>query len=366
MLYRLISVLLLFFLTLALIGNELEEKMKQLQQVQKKLESAQTKVKQTETQKKQTESDIQRTASLKRRTDENLKTLVRQEGVKLDSLRSVSDRLSSVGDRIAQLNQLQNVQLDMLLRIDRSYRASQMQHRDHHFMAILTLNARNKINSLRGYQITLMQDKVFHQKEYIGVRGEVRKETVTSKTYGRQVQNLQQQQQQLTREQQNLQNQIAKLKKDAQELESLINKLTIVSGKEPQSYQFTAKKIAWPVRGKIIRAFGEESRAYGTSVVNNGIDIATPEGSNVIAADDGEVVFAERYGGQGNLVIIDHKNGFFTVYAYNSSISVSRGAKVKKGQVIAKSGMTGSASEPSLHFELRKDGKAINPLPYLD
>jgi len=120
------------------------------------------------------------------------------------------------------------------------------------------------------------------------------------------------------------------------------------------------------VRGKVIRGFGQESRAYGTSVTNNGIDIAVAEGTAVVAADDGEVVFADRYGGQGNLVIIDHKNGFFTVYAYNSSISVGMGAKVKKGQTIARSGSTGSAQEPSLHFELRKDGKSVNPLPYLD
>ncbi|MDZ4182219.1 MAG: peptidoglycan DD-metalloendopeptidase family protein, partial [Candidatus Cloacimonadaceae bacterium] len=364
--YKHIALIILLFFTFALIGDELEEKMKQLQNVQKQLESAQSKVKQTETKKKQTESDIQRTASLKRRTDDNLKKLVVEEGVKLDSLRSVGDRITSVGDRIHNLNQLQKVQLDMLLRVDRSYRASQMKHRDQRFLSLLTINARSKINSLQGYKISLMQDKELHQKEFTMVRGAVRKESDTSKTYARTVQNLQKQQQQLTKEQKNLQNQIAKLKKDAQALESLISNLTATSGKEAQSYQFSTKKITWPVRGKIIRAFGEESRAYGTSVVNNGIDIAVAEGTNVLAADDGEVVFADRYGGQGNLVIIDHKNGFFTVYAYNRSISVSKGAKVKKGQVIAKSGMTGSATEPSLHFEVRKDGKAVNPLSYLD
>jgi len=137
-------------------------------------------------------------------------------------------------------------------------------------------------------------------------------------------------------------------------------------GKEPSTYQWTGKKIAMPVRGKIIRSFGQETRSYGTSVVSNGIDIAVKEGSSVVASDDGEVIFSDRYGGQGKMIIIDHKNGFFTLYAYCSELLASRGAKVKKGQTIAKSGATGSASEPSLHFELRKDGKAINPLPYLE
>ncbi|MDD2683194.1 MAG: M23 family metallopeptidase, partial [Candidatus Cloacimonetes bacterium] len=118
--------------------------------------------------------------------------------------------------------------------------------------------------------------------------------------------------------------------------------------------------------GKIIRNFGQETRSYGTSVVSNGIDIAVREGTNVVAVDDGEVIFSDRYGGQGKLLIIDHKNGFFSLYAYNSDLLAARGATVKRGQVIAKSGMTGSASEASLHFELRKDGKAINPVPYFE
>ncbi|HPF09319.1 MAG TPA: M23 family metallopeptidase, partial [Candidatus Cloacimonadota bacterium] len=110
----------------------------------------------------------------------------------------------------------------------------------------------------------------------------------------------------------------------------------------------------------------QETRDYNTSVVSNGIDIAVREGTNVVAVDDGEVIFSDRYGGQGKLLIIDHKNGFFSLYAYNSDLLAARGATVKRGQVIAKSGMTGSASEASLHFELRKDGKAINPVPYFE
>ena len=86
----------------------------------------------------------------------------------------------------------------------------------------------------------------------------------------------------------------------------------------------------------------------------------------MVAVDDGEVIFSDRYGGQGKLIIIDHKNGYFSLYAYNSDLVAAKGAKVKRGQTIARSGMTGSASEPSLHFELRKDGKAINPVPYFE
>lgn len=178
--------------------------------------------------------------------------------------------------------------------------------------------------------------------------------------------NLESEKSKLNREQQQLQNQIAKLKQDAAQLESLIAQLTSKSDQSSPSYRFSSRTISWPVRGRIIRRFGEETRSYGTSVISNGIDIEVDEWTPVIAADAGEIVFAGPYGGQGKLIIIDHKNGFFTVYAYNNEILVSLGSFVKKGQTIAKSGMTGSATVPSLHFEVRKDGKAVNPLLYLD
>ena len=64
--------------------------------------------------------------------------------------------------------------------------------------------------------------------------------------------------------------------------------------------------------------------------------------------------------------IIDHQNGFFSLYGFNSDLVVKRGDTIARGQMIARSGMTGSANQPSLHFELRKDGAAINPLPYFE
>lgn len=363
---KLLCVMVLIALMTVISADELDDKVRQLQRLQTELETAETKVKQTETKKKQTESEIQRTASLKRRTDENLRELRVVERVRLDSLRSVSEKLQSVQERIGDLDYLQNYQLDILLRADRSYRSANLSHRDQHYLALMATQTREQLNILTGYQVSLSQDQELKNREYGKVATAARKEAETSKRYDREVKNLQTQSQKLTQEQKRLQDQITKLKKDAAQLESLIAQLAAQTGREPASYRFTAQKIAWPLRGKIIRAFGEETRAYGTSVVSNGIEIAAPEWTNVVAADDGNVVFSGSYGGQGKLVIIDHNNGFFTVYAYNNEILVARDAKVKKGQVIAKSGMTGSATQPSLHFELRKDGKAINPLPYLE
>lgn len=363
---RYIIIILLCALSLSINADELEDKMRQLKEMQRQLESTEQKVKQTETKKKKTESEIQRTSSLKRRTEENLKKLKGQEVVIRDSLQSVQQRLEAAEMRLEDMHREQNVELDMLLRVDRSYKKQHIKHRDQRILKSFISGSRNKIDALTGYRVSLTLTRELHQSEANKVIKGVRSEASKNYTYEKQIKNLATQSKNLTAEQKKLQAQVEKLKKDSSALESLVSQLMAKQGKEPASYKFTGKKISWPVRGKIIRSFGQETRSYGTSVVSNGIDIAAAEGTKVIAADDGEVIFSDRYGGQGKLIIIDHKNGFFSLYAYNNELLVSRGAKVKRGQTIAKSGVTGSASQPSLHFELRKDGKAINPMPYLE
>jgi len=347
-------------------ADELDDKMRQLREVQNQLESTQQKVKQAETKKKQAEGEIQRTSSLKKRTEVNLKKLKGEELIVRDSLRSVQQRLNDAETELQNLHREQNAELEMLLRVDRSYKMQNVQHRDQRYLKDFITGSRRKIDILSGYRVALTHDRELHQTEAIKVTRGVREESSKNNQYDKKIKNLSTQTRKLTQEQKTLQAKVEKLKKDSASLEGLINQLMAKQGKEPSSYQFTGKKISWPLRGKIIRSYGQETKSYGTSVVNNGIDIAAAEGTKVVAADDGDVIFSDRYGGQGKLIIIDHNNGFFTLYAYNSELSVAKGAKVKRGQTIAKSGMTGSASQASLHFELRKDGKAINPVPYLE
>ncbi len=363
---RYILILMLCLLWTLSIADELDEKMRQLREVQKQLETTQQKVKQAETKKKQAEGEIQRTSSLKRRTEENLKKLKKEEMVIRDSLRSVQQRLQDAESGLSAMHRAQNAELDMLLRVDRSYKQQGIKHRDHRYLKSMIEGSKQKIDILSGYRVSLTFEQELHQNEAVKVTRGVKEESTKNVQYDKKIKNLATQTKQLTKEQKNLQAQVEKLKKDSASLEGLVSQLMAKKGETPSSYQFTGKKIAWPLRGKIIRSFGQETKSYGTSVVNNGIDIAVAEGTKVVAADDGEVIFSDRYGGQGKLIIIDHKNGFFTLYAYNSELSVSKGAKVKRGQTIAKSGMSGSASQASLHFELRKDGKAINPVPYLE
>jgi len=118
----------------------------------------------------------------------------------------------------------------------------------------------------------------------------------------------------------------------------------------------------WPVRGRIIAGFGAKPNGQQ----NDGINLAVPEGTAVRAADDGVVAYAgNELKGYGNLILIRHANGFVTAYAHASEILVKRNDQVRRGQVIAKSGQSGSVTTPQLHFEIRKGSSPVDPLQYL-
>lgn len=123
-------------------------------------------------------------------------------------------------------------------------------------------------------------------------------------------------------------------------------------------------RLSWPVRGRVTSRFGSR-RIFGRTSFHSGIDIAAPSGTAIRAADGGKVTFAGRKGSYGKLVIITHDNGTQTYYGHNSSLLVSAGDRVKKGQTIAKCGSTGRSTGPHCHFEVRINGKAVNPMKYL-
>jgi murein DD-endopeptidase MepM/ murein hydrolase activator NlpD len=118
----------------------------------------------------------------------------------------------------------------------------------------------------------------------------------------------------------------------------------------------------WPVRGRVIVAFGPKPNG----VQNDGINLAVPEGTPIKAAEDGVVAYAgSELKGYGNLVLVRHPNGFVTAYAHASDILVKRGEIVKRGQVIAHAGQTGNVTSPQLHFEIRKGATPVDPSQYL-
>jgi len=125
-------------------------------------------------------------------------------------------------------------------------------------------------------------------------------------------------------------------------------------------------RLQWPVAGTLTSGFGNRKHPIlGYVRPHTGIDLAASRGTPIVAADGGQVIQASYEGGYGNSVLIYHGGGFATFYGHMSGFAVSAGQMVKRGQVIGYVGATGLATGPHLHFEVRINGIAQNPLGYL-
>jgi len=116
----------------------------------------------------------------------------------------------------------------------------------------------------------------------------------------------------------------------------------------------------WPVNGTVNSAFGPRGSSF-----HDGIDIAAPEGTPILAIEAGEVIYSDQLRGYGNMVILRHAGGIVSVYAHNESNLVREGQSVVRGEVVARVGSTGRVSGPHLHFEIRRNNAAQDPLRYL-
>lgn len=123
--------------------------------------------------------------------------------------------------------------------------------------------------------------------------------------------------------------------------------------------------LAWPVTGPVLSRFGRStSGRFGTAIVRNGIEVATPEGTGARAVHEGRVAYAAPFAGFGVLVIIDHGGSAFTLYGHLSEASVAEGTVVKAGDVVGRAGLA-PAGEAALYFEVRIDGRPVDPLQWL-
>ena len=129
---------------------------------------------------------------------------------------------------------------------------------------------------------------------------------------------------------------------------------------------FMATPRGWPVDGRITSHYGLRKHPRdGFIHFHTAVDIASPPGSPVKATADGIVSYSGWSGGYGNVVVIEHGHGFSTLYAHNKKNLVKVGQQVKRGDVIAKVGSTGTSTGPHVSYEVWENGKRVNPLPYM-
>jgi murein DD-endopeptidase MepM/ murein hydrolase activator NlpD len=118
--------------------------------------------------------------------------------------------------------------------------------------------------------------------------------------------------------------------------------------------------FVWPVNGMINSGFGRRGSSF-----HDGVDIAAAEGTPIRAIAQGDVIYSDKLRGYGNMVIIRHQEGIVSVYAHNEINLVREGQTVSRGEIVARVGSTGRVTGPHLHFEIRKDNAAQDPLRYL-
>ncbi len=161
---------------------------------------------------------------------------------------------------------------------------------------------------------------------------------------------------------------LAALGKDEKALSDLIAKLRDIfadipktlAGAEP--FAALRGKVPWPLRGRIVERFGSST---GGGQASQGVLIAAKGGSEVRAVSHGRVVFADWLRGYGLLMIVDHGDGYLSLYGYNETLLKDVGDWVDAGTVVATSGASGGRPTPGLYFELRYKGKAVDPVAWL-
>jgi septal ring factor EnvC (AmiA/AmiB activator) len=204
-----------------------------------------------------------------------------------------------------------------------------------------------------------IEDKQKQQNQVDQEYEEYKKETDKLES---KIANLSQQEAQVLKQRKALLSEKERLEREAAELETFIDDLIRAKEDIDASKLVNNILIKRPCQGNIIKEFGAKLNQL-SKVTSKGIEINAKPGSPILAVYDGQVLFSGLVKSRGQLVIVDHLNGFVSVYANNSSLKVSKGEEVKQGQVIGYSG-TDSEGRPIVYFELRKNGNPVNPKIY--
>jgi septal ring factor EnvC (AmiA/AmiB activator) len=162
----------------------------------------------------------------------------------------------------------------------------------------------------------------------------------------------------------------------AQRLQKMLDaiaKRTIIRPRESPSLPSTGNglegqrgRLEWPVKGDVSAPFGKfQHPEFAAEIVRNGIDIDAPASETIRSVEKGRVVFADRFSGFAKMVIVDHGERYYTIYGYLAEIYKKKGEEISRGDVLGRVGDGASPNGAKLYFEIRKDGKSIDPMPWL-
>jgi len=161
----------------------------------------------------------------------------------------------------------------------------------------------------------------------------------------------------------------------AQRLEKMMDEIarrSMIKPKQPPSAPSTGVglealrgKLDWPVHGSVSAPFGKYKHPeFAGEIFRKGIDIDAPIGEEIRAVEKGTVVYADRFSGYGKMVIVDHGERYYTIYGHLSEIIKKSGDEVRRGEVVGRAGDSDSLAGSKLYFEMRKDGRSLDPVPW--
>ncbi|MES4785408.1 MAG: hypothetical protein C4294_05840, partial [Nitrospiraceae bacterium] len=177
----------------------------------------------------------------------------------------------------------------------------------------------------------------------------------------------------ITQEKESYDRMVAELERSAARIDGLLKELeqrrratAFQPKKDIRGVQPVKGVLQWPADGEVISFFGRQKhKSFETYIQRKGIEIRTEEGSAIRAVMPGTVVYADWLKGYGQVVILDHLNGFFSLYAHASTLLVKVGERVETGQSIGETGDTGLTGDSTLYFELREGAEPVDPLLWL-
>ncbi len=365
---KLVAVLALF-LTFSTVFTQqkITEKKEELKKLETELNESKQKLIETEILRKEKESSLNTSIKLKQETEQHVKELSKQERVNKDSLWVAHVRLLNAKRRINRNTDLLNSEFHYLYIEDVMSDVEPESMVDAFLLATATGITSNLIDETQNRKSSLQKTKAAKEDVYNQVFGAMKKAKRDELKVSKRVKNLVSEVKTLEQKKRTEEIKIKELEESLSQLQDLITKLEKEASKANRSYKFDKEHLSWPLKGKIIAEYGlQKNPLHGTTTLNNGIEIQAEVGSEVKAVAGGVVVFAEDYMRLGNVVVVDHKNGYMTVYSYNSSLLTQKGEELKEGDIVALSGEKPRSGEACLHFEIRKDGKPVDPFKFLD
>ncbi|MFA5498674.1 MAG: peptidoglycan DD-metalloendopeptidase family protein [Candidatus Cloacimonadia bacterium] len=357
---------LLLFLLPGFLFSQTDLKAKRLEYLDKAIEEKDQEIHKTQEELKKLDKNKSETDQKYKANLQQLRSLSEQEKKAIKQLNEYSQRANQTESYLQKASSLWQKQIVALY--FNQYEKSTLKDKiiNDHYLPQMIMQSNNQID-LNKKLLTLIKTDIQQTTQTKQTIASNQKRAESSKELlSKDISRIQKEIKELSEEEKRIAKERQELENNRIALENLITMLQSDQQYDEQKYLFTMPKLIWPNKGRVVKHFGHhKDDTYNFITINNGIDIDCEKSTEVVAIDFGVVIFAERFRNYGRMIILDHQNGFLSLYSNLSKILVTKNDQVELGQPIAVAGKRQDSDQYFLHFELRRDNEAVDPLKYL-